>query len=99
MTGCAKTLTDFAIVNKVAELDRNKLLKIRTLTRDVERREFRQMVKDRYERVDRPRVKAEITAVDTAEVKTFEGGCRFLRSWYRENFWNLPSPRPDDWRL
>ena len=57
------------------------------------------MVKDRYERVDRPRVKAEISAVDTAEVKTFEGGCRFLRSWYREKFWNWSSPRPDDWPL
>ena len=94
MTGCAKTLIDFAIGNRVAELDRNKLLKIGTLPKDVERREFQQMVKDRCERVDHPRVKAEIAAVDTAEVKTFEGGCRFLRSWYREKFWNWPSPRP-----
>ena len=86
MTGRAKTLTDFAIGNKVANLDRNKLLKIETMPKDVECREFQQMVKDRYERVDRPRVKAEIAAVDTAEVKTFEGGCRFLRHWYREKF-------------
>ena len=27
--------------------------------------------------------KADIAAVDTAEVKTFEGGCCFLRNWYR----------------
>ena len=60
MTGRAKTLTDFAIGNKVAELDRNKLLKIGTLPKDVEPREFQQMVKDRCERVDRPRVKAEM---------------------------------------
>ena len=96
MTGRAKTLTDFAIGNKVADLDRNKLLKIGTMPKDVERRQFQRMVKDRYERVDRPRVKAEIAAVDTAEVKTYEGGCRFLRRWYREKFWNWPSPRPDE---
>ena len=57
------------------------------------------MAKDRYELVGRPRVKAEISAVDTAEVKTFEGGCRFLRSWYRKKFWNWPSPRPEDWPM
>ena len=57
------------------------------------------MVKDWYEHVDRLYVKAEIAAVDTAEVKTFEGGCRFLRRWYREKFWNWPFPRPDDWPL
>ena len=99
MTGRAKTLTDFAIGNKVADLDRNKLLKIGTMPKDVECREFQQIVKDRYERVDRPRVKAEIAAVDTAEVKTFEGGCRFLRSWYRDKFWNWSSPCPGDWPL
>ena len=40
MTGRAKTLADFAIGNKVADLDRNKLLKITTMPKDVERREF-----------------------------------------------------------
>ena len=75
MTGRAKTLTDFAIDNKVADLDRNKVLKIGTMPKDVERRQFQRMVKERYERVDRPRVKAEIAAVDTAGVKTYEGGC------------------------
>ena len=44
------------------------------------------MVKERYERVDRPRVKAETAAVDTAKVKTYEGSCCFLRKWYREKF-------------
>ena len=73
MTGCAKTLTDFAIGNKVSDLNRSKLLKIGTIHKDVERREFQQMVKERYERVDRPCVKAKIAAVDTAEVKTYEG--------------------------
>ena len=48
MTGRAKTLTDFAISNKVAELDKNKLLKIGTPPKDVEGCEFQQMVKDRY---------------------------------------------------
>ena len=83
-TGRAKTPPDFAIGKKVADLDRNKLLKIGTTPKDVERRQFQQMVKERYESVDRPRVKAEIAAVDPAEVKTYEGGCRFLRKWYRE---------------
>ena len=96
MTGRAKTLTDFAIDNKVADLDRNKLLKIGTQPKDVECCEFQQMVKDRYERVDRPRVKAKIAAVNTVKVKTFEGGCCFLRRWYREKFWNWPSPRWGD---
>ena len=41
------------------------------MSKDVERREFQQMVKDRHERVDRPRVKAEIAAVGTTEVKTY----------------------------
>ena len=99
ITGRVKTLTDFAIGNKVAELGRNKLLKIGTLPKDVERCEFQQMVKDRYERVDRPCVKTKIAVVGTAGVKTFEGGCRFLRSWYREKFWNWPFPCPDDWPL
>ena len=99
MTGRAKTLADFAIGNKVTDLDRNKLLKIGTMPKDVERREFQQMVKDRYKRVDRPRVKAEIAAVDTAEVKMFEGGCRFLIKWYCEIFWNGPSPPRNDWPL
>ena len=99
MTGRAKTLTDFAIGNKVVVLDRSKLLKIGTMPKDVERREFQQMVKEQYEHVDRSRGKAEIAAVDTAEVKTYKGGCRFLRKWYREKFWNWPSARPDDWPL
>ena len=79
MTGPAKTLADFAIGNKIADLDRSKLLKIGTMPKDVERHEFQQMVKEQYERMDRPRVKAEIAAVDTVEVKTYEGGCCFLR--------------------
>ena len=57
------------------------------------------MVKERYESVDRPRVKAEITAVYPAIVKTYEGGCCFLRKWYREKFWNCPATRPDNWPL
>ena len=82
MTSRAKTLTDFAIGNKVADLDRYKLLQIGIMPKDkdVECHEFQQMVKDRYERVDRPRVKAEIAAVDTSEMKTYEGGCHFLRA-------------------
>ena len=49
MTGRAKTLPDFAIGNKVAILDGNKLLKIGTSPKGVERHEFQQMVKERYE--------------------------------------------------
>ena len=79
MTGRSRTLTDFAISNKIASLDRSKLLKIRSMPNDVEPREFQQMVKERYERVDCPRVKVEIAAVDTAEVKTHEDGYCFLR--------------------
>ena len=37
MTGRAKTLFNFAIGNKVADLDRSKLLKIGTSPKDVER--------------------------------------------------------------
>lgn len=99
MTGRAKTLSDFAIGNKVVDLDRNKLLKIGTAPTDVKRRLFQRTLKERYESVDRPRVKAEIATVDPAEVKTYEGGCRFLCKWYREKFWNHPSTRPDDWPL
>ena len=36
MTGCAKTLTDFAIGNKIADLDRNKLLDIGTMPKKVD---------------------------------------------------------------
>ena len=99
MTGRAKTLTDFAIGNKVADLDRSKILKIDTMPKNVERREFQQMVKERYERVDLPHVKAETAAVDTVEVKRYKGGSRFLRKWYCEKFWNWPSARPNDWPL
>ena len=40
MTGCAKTLPDFAIGSKVADLDRNELLKLGISLRDVERCQF-----------------------------------------------------------
>ena len=96
MTGRVKSLSDFAIGNKVADLDRNKLLKIGTGPMDVQRRVFQKMIRDRYEQVDRPRVMAEIAAVDPADVKTYEGGCRYLRRWYRQKFWNYPSPPPED---
>ena len=99
MTGRAKTLSDFVIGNKVADLDRNKLLKIDAVPTDVKRCLFQQTLKERYESVDRPRVKAEIATVDPAEVKTYEGGCRFLCKWYREKFWSHPATRPDDWPL
>ena len=71
MTGRAKALPDFAIGNKVADLDRNKLLKIGTTPTDALRRQFQEMIKERYEDVDLPRVKAEIAAVDPAETKTY----------------------------
>ena len=48
----------------------------------------------RYDDVDRPRVKAEIAAVDLADAKTSESCCRFLRRWYHEKFWNFPTTRP-----
>ena len=96
MTGRVKLLPDFAIGNKVADLDRRTLLKIGTTPTDVQRRLFQQMIRDRYEQVDRPRIMAEIAAVDPADVKTYEGGCRFLRRWYRKKFWNWPDPRPDN---
>ena len=99
MTGRAKALPDFAIGNKVADLDRNKLLKIGTTPTYALRRQLQEMITERYEGVDRPRVKAKIAAVDTAEVKTFEGGCCFLIKWYRGKFWNWPSAPPDDWPL
>ena len=51
------------------------------------------MVKERYKSVDRLCIKAEIAAVDTAGVKTYEGGCRLLRKWYREKFWNYQATR------
>ena len=44
MTVHAKTLPDFAIGNKLADLDRNKLLNIGTSPKDVERRQFRTKV-------------------------------------------------------
>ena len=97
MTGRAKSLSDFAIGNKVADLDRNKLLKIGTSPTDADRRLFQQMVREWYEEVDRPRVMAEIAAVDPGAVKTYDGGCRFLRQWYREKFWNHPATRPEGW--
>jgi hypothetical protein len=97
MTGRAKTLPDFAIGNKIADFDRRTLPKIGTTPTDVQRRLFQQMIRDRYEEEDRPRVKAEIEAVDPADMKTYEGGCRFLIRWYREKFWNWPSARPDNW--
>ena len=74
-------------------------MKIGTMPKGVERRGFQQMVNEQYKRVDRPRVKAEIAAVDTAKVKTYEGGCRVLLKWYRGKFWNWPSAGPDDWPL
>ena len=80
MTGRTKTLTDFAIGNKVADQDRSKLLKIGTMPKGVERRGFQQMVNEQYKRVDRPRVKAEIAAVHTTKVKAYECGCRFCAS-------------------
>ena len=40
MTVCAKTLPDFVIGNKVADLDRNTLLKIGTSPTDVQHRLF-----------------------------------------------------------
>ena len=40
MIGRAKTLPDFAIGNKVSDLDRNKLLKFGTNPKDAERRQF-----------------------------------------------------------
>ena len=86
MAGRVKTLSDFAIGNKITDLDRTKLLKIGTMIKAVGRREIQQMIRERYERVDRPRVKAKIAASDTVEVQTFEGGCRSLRKWYREKF-------------
>ena len=49
---------------------------------------IRKMIKDRYTYVDRPRVKANIEAVEPASVKTFKGGSRFLCKWYLEKFWN-----------
>ena len=57
------------------------------------------MIKERYEDVDRPRVKAEIAAVDLTHAKTFGDGCRVLRKRYREKFRNCPATRPDDWPL
>ena len=96
MTGRAKALPDFAIGNKVADLDRNKLLKIGTTPTYALRRQLQEMITERYEGVDRPRVKAKIAAVDRAKTKTYEGGCRFLRKWYREKFWSRPATRPDD---
>ena len=54
------------------------------------------MIKDRYENVDRPRVKAETAVVDLAKVKTYEGGCHFLHKWYREKFSNYPATCPDN---
>ena len=81
MVCSAKTLPDFAIGNKAVDLDRNKLLKIDNRPKDVE-----QMITDRYGDVNRPHTKAETSTVDLTDVKTFEGGCRFLRLWYREKF-------------
>ena len=95
MASRAKTLPYFPIGNKVADLDRNKLHKIGTSPKDAERR----AIKDRCEDVDRPRVKTDIAAVGPADVKTSEGGCRFLRRWYREKFWNYPTTCPGDWLL
>ena len=95
MTGRAKALPDFAIGNKVADLDRNKLLKIGTTPTYALRRQLQEMITERYEGVDRPRVKAKIAAVDRAKTKTYEGGCRFLHKWYREKFWSYPDTRPD----
>ena len=60
MTGRAKALPDFAIGHKVADLDRNKLLKIGTTPTDALRRQSQEMIKERYKGVDRPRVKAEM---------------------------------------
>ena len=78
MTGRAKTLADFEICNKIANLDKNKLLKIGTSPTDVEQSQFQQILRERYESVDRPHVKAKIATVDSAEMKTNKGGCRFL---------------------
>ena len=44
MTGRDKTVLDFAIGNKVTDLNKNKLLKIGTSPKDVERR----TIKDRW---------------------------------------------------
>lgn len=91
MTGGAKTLADFAIGNQVTDLDRHRLLNIGTGPTDVQRRLFQRTIRSRYESADRPRVHAEMAAVDPADAKTYEGGCRC------QKFWNCSAARPDDW--
>ena len=97
MTCHIKSLTNFAIGNRVTDLDRTALLRIGTSPTNVKRCLFQERIRAQYEEVDRPRVTAEILEVDQANVKTYKDGCCFLLKWYHQKFWHHPASRQEDW--
>ena len=86
MTSRAKSLSNFCLGNRVADLDKKALKKIGKSPTTDQRRLFRQQVKSQYKYVDRPWVLCEIAQLDSSGRQTFEGGCNFLLKWYAGHF-------------
>ena len=74
-----------AIGNKTSELSKQQLQRIGRTPAYQVRREFQTSLQQISETtIDRGR--NDITAVDPAQDKTFDGGCSFLLDWYRTTF-------------
>ena len=66
MTSRVKSISNFCLGNRVADLDKTYLKKIGKSPTNDQRRLFQQRVKSQYENVDRPRVLAEIAQLDSS---------------------------------